>query len=60
MSDLPCDKYHLRQIKRCCGTCKHFSRIYEGASCEHPEHCDNVFVDEGFICDLWEKKVRND
>jgi hypothetical protein len=30
-------------------------RIWEDAFCEHPELRNNVFVDEGFVCDLWEK-----
>lgn len=55
MSKHPRDKYHVRQVERCCGTCKHFARYWEDAFCEHPELYD-VFVDEGFVCDLWEKK----
>ena len=43
-----------------CGTCKHFNRIWEDAFCEHPELCNDVFVDEGFVCDLWEKEGNNE
>ena len=56
MIEKPWDKYHVKQVERCCGTCKHFERVWEDAFCEHPELRDSGFVDEGFVCDLWEKK----
>ena len=56
MSERPSDKYHVKQVERCCGTCFHFTRIWEDAFCEHPELCNDVFVDEGFVCDLWKKR----
>jgi hypothetical protein len=56
MSNLPLEeKYHVKQVERCCGTCKYFERIYEDSFCEHPELRHDVYVHEGCICDLWEK-----
>lgn len=56
MSGQPGEKYHVRQVERCCGTCKHFARYWEDAFCEHTELGNGVYVDEGFVCDLWEKE----
>lgn len=60
MSERPSDKYHVREVPRCCGTCKHFKRTWEDAFCEHPELRNNVFIDEGCVCDLWEKEGNNE
>ncbi len=51
--------YHVRQVEKCCGTCKHFERCYEDCWCAHPKRIEmdggcTYLVDEGFICDLWE------
>ena len=56
MSGQPVNKYHVRQVPQCCGTCKHFARYWEDSFCEHPELWSNVYVDEGFVCDLWKKE----
>ena len=66
---------NVRQVELCCGTCRHFERNWEQSGCAHPKQRDfdsfageyenygaygGTEIDEGFVCDLWEKKEDAD
>lgn len=66
---------NVRQVERCCGTCRHFERDWEESGCKHPKQRDfdsqpseydfygaygGTEVDEGCVCDLWERKEARD
>ena len=54
------DLYHLRQLARCCGTCKYFDRDQDHEwYCDHPDawkkpNVNGYFTDAGHVCDAWE------
>lgn len=64
--------FHVRRCDTCCGNCRHFDRQYEDSGCAHPRQREfdktpssetpiydayrGILVDEGYVCDLWEKK----
>lgn len=37
MSEQPSEKYHVRQVAECCGTCKHFGDWTDGIFKERKE-----------------------
>lgn len=70
--------FNVRNVERCCGTCRHFDRRFEDSGCANPKQAEfdpeeqearkdpdyvperygalnGIIVDEGCICDLWEK-----
>lgn len=52
------DAFNVRTTERCCETCKHGERGYEGeADCKHPRLKGECFRGGWIndVCDLWEK-----
>ena len=47
---------HIR--KRCCGTCKYFSKVYGQFGhtfCKHDVHCGDI-VPDYTVCDCYEQR----
>jgi len=57
-------QFGATQIERCCGTCKHFTRIYSDSYCQNTEnrteYGEGPLVNEGYICPKWEKGKYDD
>lgn len=45
--------YRVRQVAKCCGTCKYFIWNWRTNFCTHPHLDKSTSINESCVCDVW-------